>query len=155
MNSKNSSVHCGFSYFQSKKKPIEVAEELEADQYHGFNLILVDLCSKSMLHVTNKPKENGNFVTVVSPGIHMLSNASPDSPWLKVKRLQRLDHNFKVMARYGKRRTSPCISMTTGAFWLQKPVSVVCEIKWGVCFYERYLGKHLWKFTERTYSRKS
>ncbi|WRX14773.1 Transport and Golgi organization protein 2 - like 1, partial [Theobroma cacao] len=88
--------------FQSKKKPIEFAEEVvkEANEYNGFNLILIDLCSKSMVYVTNRPKENGNFVTEVSPGIHVLSNASLNSPWPKA---QRLGHSFKeVLARYGE-----------------------------------------------------
>ncbi|EOX98891.1 Ser/Thr-rich protein T10 in DGCR region, putative isoform 1 [Theobroma cacao] len=86
----------------SKKKPIEFAEEVvkEANEYNGFNLILIDLCSKSMVYVTNRPKENGNFVTEVSPGIHVLSNASLNSPWPKA---QRLGHSFKeVLARYGE-----------------------------------------------------
>ncbi|XWS68348.1 hypothetical protein CRYUN_Cryun04dG0082400 [Craigia yunnanensis] len=94
--------HLPVRFLQSKKKPIEFAEEVvkEADQYNGFNLILVDLCSTSMVYLTNRPKENGNFVTEVSPGIHVLSNASLDSPWLKA---QRLDHNFKeVFAKYAK-----------------------------------------------------
>ncbi|TYH22715.1 hypothetical protein ES288_A04G150700v1 [Gossypium darwinii] len=89
-------------FLQSKKKPIEFAEEVvkEADQYNGFNLILVDVRSKSMVYLTNRPEKTGNFVTQVSPGIHVLSNANLDSPWLKA---QRLDHNFKeVLARYGK-----------------------------------------------------
>ncbi|XVF44703.1 hypothetical protein PTKIN_Ptkin02bG0145300 [Pterospermum kingtungense] len=93
--------HLAVRFLQSKKKPIEFAEEVvkELDQYNGFNLILVDFCSKSMVYLTNRPKETGNFVTEVSPGIHVLPSASLDSPWLKV---QRLDHNFKeVLARYG------------------------------------------------------
>ncbi|KAK8665444.1 hypothetical protein V6N13_005611 [Hibiscus sabdariffa] len=88
-------------FLQSKKKPIEFAEEVvkEVDKYNGFNLILVDVCSKSMVYLTNRPKENGNFVTEVSPGIHVLANANLDSPWLKA---QRLDQNFReVLAKYG------------------------------------------------------
>ncbi|KAK8561397.1 hypothetical protein V6N12_048469 [Hibiscus sabdariffa] len=88
-------------FLQSKKKPIEFAEQVvkEVDQYNGFNLILVDICSKSMVYLTNRPKENGNFVTEVSPGIHVLANANLDSPWLKA---QRLDRNFReVLAKYG------------------------------------------------------
>ncbi|XVF67136.1 hypothetical protein PTKIN_Ptkin10aG0096700 [Pterospermum kingtungense] len=90
--------HLPVRFLQSKKKPIEFAEELvkEADQYNGFNLVLVQPCSKSMVYVTNRPKENGNFITEVSPGIHVLSNASLDSPWPKA---QRLDNNFKNVLR--------------------------------------------------------
>ncbi|XP_022744078.1 transport and Golgi organization 2 homolog [Durio zibethinus] len=94
--------HLPVRFLQSKKKPIEFAEEVvnEADQYNGFNLIVIDICSKSMIYVTNRPKENGNFITEVSPGIHVLSNASLDSPWLKA---QRLDRKFKeVMDIYNK-----------------------------------------------------
>ncbi|XP_017969980.1 PREDICTED: transport and Golgi organization 2 homolog isoform X2 [Theobroma cacao] len=94
--------HLPVRFLQSKKKPIEFAEEVvkEANEYNGFNLILIDLCSKSMVYVTNRPKENGNFVTEVSPGIHVLSNASLNSPWPKA---QRLGHSFKeVLARYGE-----------------------------------------------------
>lgn len=67
---------------------MEFAEEVaeEAGQYNGFNLILADLCSKAMVYVTNRPKEDKSFVTEVSPGIHVLSNAKLDSPWPKVLR---------------------------------------------------------------------
>lgn len=70
---------------------MEFAEELEkeADHYNGFNLILVELCSKSMCYVTNRAKEDNNFVTEVEPGIHVITNASLDSPWPKVRRYVR------------------------------------------------------------------
>lgn len=67
---------------------MEFAEEVveEADQYNGFNLILADLHSKTMVYVTNRPKEGKKFVTEVSPGIHVLTNdAMLDSPWPKVR----------------------------------------------------------------------
>lgn len=76
-----------FLLLQGKKSPMEFAEEVveEADQYNGFNLILADLRSKTMLYVTNRPKEEKKFVTEVSPGIHVLTNdAMLDSPWPKV-----------------------------------------------------------------------
>mgnify|MGYP003366519509 CR=1 FL=1 len=68
---------------------MEFADEVveEADQYNGFNLILADLCSRTMVYVTNRPKEDRNFVTEVSSGIHVLSNAQLDSPWPKVRKL--------------------------------------------------------------------
>lgn len=67
---------------------MEFAEEvvIEADQYNGFNLILADVSSMTMVYVTNRPKENICITKVVSPGIHVLSNASLDSPWPKVRR---------------------------------------------------------------------
>ena len=67
---------------------MDFAEEVakEVDQYNGFNLILTDLCSKTMVYVTNRAKEHNNFVTEVSTGIHVLTTASLDSPWPKVRR---------------------------------------------------------------------
>jgi uncharacterized protein with NRDE domain len=71
---------------QSNKNPKEYAEELskEADQYNGFNLILADISSKSMVYLTNRPKPENFIVMEVTPGMHVLSNASLDSPWPKV-----------------------------------------------------------------------
>lgn len=71
---------------QSVKSPRDFSEQLliEAGEYNGFNLIVADLCSMTMLYITNRPKHTGMSVTEVSPGIHVLSNASLDSPWPKV-----------------------------------------------------------------------
>lgn len=82
-------------FLQSKKGPMEFAEELakEADQFNGFNLVLVDLSSKTMAYVTNRAKEGNNAVIEVEPGIHVLSNASLDSPWPKAERLRE---SFKM-----------------------------------------------------------
>jgi uncharacterized protein with NRDE domain len=67
---------------------MEFGEEVaaEADQYNGFNLILADLCSKTMVYVTNRAKEGNNLVTEVESGIHVLTNARLDSPWPKVSK---------------------------------------------------------------------
>lgn len=59
---------------------------MEAHQYNGFNLILVDLSSKSMVYVSNRPKDNEALVSEVPPGIHVLSTASLDTPWPKVRK---------------------------------------------------------------------
>lgn len=77
-----------FPWLQGKKNPMEFAEEVmkEADKYNGFNLIIADLCSKTMIYITNRPREANVSVVEVSPGIHVLSNASLDSPWPKVRR---------------------------------------------------------------------
>ncbi|XP_039064544.1 transport and Golgi organization protein 2 homolog [Hibiscus syriacus] len=102
-------------FLKSKKKPIEFAEEVleEVDQYNGFNLILVDIRSKSMVYLTNRPEEDGNFVTEVSPGIHMLTNANLDPPWLKVS--LRLDRNFReALAKYGNDDELPVKEMVAG-----------------------------------------
>lgn len=93
--------HLPVHFLESKKSPMEFAKEVvaEANMYNGFNLALADFCSKSLVYVTNRPKENGNFITEVSPGIHVLTNASLDSPWPKA---QRLNHNFrKYLAECG------------------------------------------------------
>jgi len=67
--------------------PLEYAEEVskEADDYNGFNLIVADLCARSMFYVSNRPKGKPISVQAVSPGLHVLSNANLDTPWHKVK----------------------------------------------------------------------
>jgi uncharacterized protein with NRDE domain len=67
---------------------MEFGEEVaaEADQYNGLNLILADLCSKTMVYVTNRAKEGNNLVTEVESGIHVLTNARLDTPWPKVSK---------------------------------------------------------------------
>lgn len=72
---------------QSTKSPREFAEQLvtEAHQYNGFNLIVADICSKTMVYISNRPKGEPITIRDVSPGIHVLSNAKLDSPWHKVK----------------------------------------------------------------------
>lgn len=86
--------HLPVRFLESKKHPSEFAEELvkEADQYNGFNLIIADLCSKTMVYITNRPKQDKVSAIQVSPGIHVLSNARLDSPWPKAERLR---HSFK------------------------------------------------------------
>ncbi|KAF5745816.1 transport and Golgi organization 2 [Tripterygium wilfordii] len=91
------------SFLKSKKNPLEFAEEVlkEADQYNGFNLILVDLGSKSIIYVTNRSKEDKvGFIREVSPGIHVLTNASLDFPWPKAQRL-RLSFE-ELLVEYGE-----------------------------------------------------
>ncbi|KAF8013226.1 hypothetical protein BT93_I1175 [Corymbia citriodora subsp. variegata] len=88
-------------FLESKMNPTEFAEEIlkEAHQYSGFNLILVDLSFKSMIYVTNRPKDGKALVSEVPPGIHMLSNASLDTPWPKAVLLRS---NFKkYLEKYG------------------------------------------------------
>lgn len=71
---------------QSTKGPSEFAEEVvkEAHLYNGFNLILADFPSESMVYVTNRPNRESAYISEVSSGIHVLSNASLDYPWPKV-----------------------------------------------------------------------
>nr|XP_004231534.1 transport and Golgi organization 2 homolog [Solanum lycopersicum] len=89
-------------FLKSVKSPRDFSEQLliEAGEYNGFNLIVADLCSMTMLYITNRPKHTGMSVTEVSPGIHVLSNASLDSPWPKS---QRLECSFKqLLDEYGE-----------------------------------------------------
>ncbi|OVA00624.1 Protein of unknown function DUF833 [Macleaya cordata] len=83
-------------FLKSRKSPMEFAQEMirEADQYNGFNLVLTDIHAKTMVYVSNRPKGKPISVQVVSPGIHVLSNAQLDSPWNKA---QRLSQNFKEL----------------------------------------------------------
>lgn len=89
-------------FLKSKKSPKAFAEGLvgEANEYNGFNLIVGDLASKSMVYVSNSPKGGPLFIQLVPPGIHVLSNAMLDSPWPKA---DRLEMSFKlVVERYGE-----------------------------------------------------
>ncbi|GAB2219282.1 hypothetical protein Droror1_Dr00006916 [Drosera rotundifolia] len=86
---------------QSKKIALEFAQEVaeEADLYGGFNLVLVDFCTSTMLYVTNRQGEDKPSIKQVSPGIHVLTNATLDSPWPKA---ERLAHNFEeLLSAYG------------------------------------------------------
>ncbi|KAB2015820.1 hypothetical protein ES319_D08G053000v1 [Gossypium barbadense] len=89
-------------FLESTKSPMEFAEQLATDahQYNGFNLIVADIPSKSMVYISNRPKGEPINIQQVSPGLHVLSNAKLDSPWHKAWRLGK---GFKQMLnRYGK-----------------------------------------------------
>ncbi|XP_051118252.1 uncharacterized protein LOC127242660 [Andrographis paniculata] len=77
-------------FLESKKSPAAFAEELakESSQYNGFNLIVADLVSKSMVFVSNRPKGDPVTIQHVLPGIHVLSNATLNSPWPKAEKLE-------------------------------------------------------------------
>ncbi|KAM0946960.1 putative transport and Golgi organization protein [Dioscorea sansibarensis] len=83
-------------FLESTKSPLEFSEEIakEADQYNGFNLIVADLCLKVMVYVSNRPKGKPTTVQLVTPGVHVLSNANLDTPWCKA---QRLVQNFEKL----------------------------------------------------------
>lgn len=72
--------------WQSSKNPKEFAESLkrEAQYYNGFNLVIADITSKSMVYISNRPKGQPITVQEVPPGLHVLSNAKLNSPWHKV-----------------------------------------------------------------------
>ncbi|XP_059300025.1 uncharacterized protein LOC132052480 [Lycium ferocissimum] len=89
-------------FLKSDRSPHDFSEQLlrEAGEYNGFNLIVADLCSMTMVYITNRPKDSGMSVTEVSPGIHVLSNATLDSPWPKSR---RLECSFKqLLDEYGE-----------------------------------------------------
>lgn len=67
---------------------MEYATEIakEADQYNGFNLILADVNSGTMVYISNRlGLGDDTVIQTVAPGFHVLSNASIDSPWPKVR----------------------------------------------------------------------
>ncbi|KAF7834547.1 transport and Golgi organization 2-like protein [Senna tora] len=89
-------------FLESSMSAREFAEQIlkEADQYNGFNLILVDICNRTMLYVTNRAKGDNPSVSEITPGIHVLTNASLDAAWPKGERLR---HNFKELVdQYGE-----------------------------------------------------
>ncbi|TQD98292.1 hypothetical protein C1H46_016113 [Malus baccata] len=105
-------------FLKSTKTPKEFAQELakEAHRYNGFNLVLADIPSKTMIYLSNRPKGEAILVQEVSPGIHVLSNAKLDSPWHK--------------GRYGTRSSAAVTVRQNGA----------------LSFYENYLDNdHTWK----------
>ncbi|PKA60100.1 hypothetical protein AXF42_Ash009784 [Apostasia shenzhenica] len=83
-------------FLQSHVSPLEFAEAIAkgAADYNGFNLILADLCSKTMVYVSNRPEGEPASVQIVSPGLHVLSNAKLDTPWPKAVRLHEKFEEF-------------------------------------------------------------
>ncbi|EMS45202.1 hypothetical protein TRIUR3_29162 [Triticum urartu] len=81
--------------WEGRQGPLEYATEIakEADQYNGFNLVLADVRSGTMVYISNKPGD-APVVQTVSPGCHVLSNAAIDSPWPKVLRLGQSFNGF-------------------------------------------------------------
>lgn len=100
---------------QSGKGPKAFAEVLvkEAEEYNGFNLIMADSESKSMVYVTNRPKGSPISITQVNPGIHVLTNAQLDSPWPKVtisstSFLYLMSHPIQLFITNRNTLDSPC-----------------------------------------------
>ncbi|KAJ1272303.1 hypothetical protein BS78_06G192000 [Paspalum vaginatum] len=71
-------------FLQGSHSPLEYATEIakEANQYNGFNLILADVNSGTMVSISNRPGGDP-VIQTVAPGLHVLSNAAIDSPWPK------------------------------------------------------------------------
>ena len=80
---------------QSKKSPKEFAEEVvkEAHLYNGFNLIMADLSSNTMVYISNMPKGEPIDIQDVPPGTHVLSNAKLGSQLLQF-------HSFSFQAQH-------------------------------------------------------
>jgi uncharacterized protein with NRDE domain len=72
-------------FLESGASAAEFARELadDAENYSGFNLLLYD--GAELRYVTNAPQFRDEAVT---PGVHALANATLDTPWPKVRRLQ-------------------------------------------------------------------
>ncbi|PUZ48463.1 hypothetical protein GQ55_7G246900 [Panicum hallii var. hallii] len=75
-------------FLQGSHSPLEYATEIakEADQYNGFNLILADVNSGTMVYISNRPGGDP-VIQTVAPGLHVLSNGAIDSAWPKALRL--------------------------------------------------------------------
>ncbi|KAL4011313.1 hypothetical protein IC575_028367 [Cucumis melo] len=84
-------------FLQSTKSPKEFAEEIKAEayRYNGFNLVVADISTKTMVYISNRTKGDHILIQEVPPGLHVLSNAELDSAWHKVQRL-RLKFNEQL-----------------------------------------------------------
>ncbi|MBA0850260.1 hypothetical protein Goshw_027510 [Gossypium schwendimanii] len=89
-------------FLKNTKSPMEFADQLltNAHQYNGFNLIVADIATKSMVYISNRPKGEPIHIQQVSPGLHVLSNAKLDSPIPKALRLRKSIR--QMMNKYGK-----------------------------------------------------
>lgn len=89
-------------FLQGKMSPLEFAEELkeEANEYNGFNIIVADISAKLMVYASNRPKGEPVTIQMVSPGLHVLSNAKLDTSWHKAQRLR--DGFINLILNYGE-----------------------------------------------------
>ncbi|CAN1781758.1 hypothetical protein LINPERHAP1_LOCUS15556 [Linum perenne] len=118
---------------QSCKTPREFAEELvkEVNQYNGFNLIISDILSSTMVYD-------------VSPGLHVLSNAHLDSPWPKA---QKLGLGFKEqLGKYGNGEI-PLKEIAKKLGWCGTRSTIALAVAGSgeVSFNETYLEDGTWK----------
>lgn len=69
-------------YLQSRLSATEYAQKKQHafDAYAGFNLLIGD--NKTLIHLSNRH----NSPTIITPGVHGLSNASLNSDWPKTSR---------------------------------------------------------------------
>ncbi|KAL5540343.1 hypothetical protein UlMin_043012 [Ulmus minor] len=122
--------------------PKEFAKQLvkEGHRYNGFNLVLVGISAKSMLYVSNRPKNAPIMVQEVSAGIHVLSNAKLDSHWHKC-----LELSFKEeLGKYSNRKL-PAKEMIEklmrdrGQYGTKSSAALSVRVNGEVDFYETYL----------------
>ncbi|KAM0014573.1 putative transport and Golgi organization protein [Helianthus debilis subsp. tardiflorus] len=143
---------------------MEFAEEVgnEADEYNGFNFIVADILSKNMVYVTNRLKGDSSYMTRVSPGVHVLSNASLDTPWPKmVDKL--MGNTVKDDIRMLPGIRSPEIEyelssvfvdtlLTERPYGTRSMSALAVKVTGEVFFYEKHLENGLWKEQSQTYT---
>ncbi|KAK7410541.1 hypothetical protein VNO78_01391 [Psophocarpus tetragonolobus] len=128
-------------FLKSRKQPKEFAESLksEAHYYNGFNLIVADIKSKSMVYISNRPKGQPITIQEVPSGLHVLSNDSLDSPWHKVLRLEL---SFKEhVGKYGEGE----IPVRQGLYGTRSSAALTVRSSGKASFYELYLDDTKWK----------
>ncbi|CAI0444039.1 unnamed protein product, partial [Linum tenue] len=122
----------------SCKSPREFAEGVakEAHLYNGFNLILSDISSNTM-------------VRDVSPGLHVLSNEKLDSPWPKAL---KLGMGFKEqLLNYGEGEVDlKEMAKKLGRCGTRSTIALSVGRNGEVTFDETYLEDGTWK--EKTIS---
>ncbi|KAL2895180.1 Transport and Golgi organization 2-like protein [Bienertia sinuspersici] len=122
-------------FLKGKQSPREYAEMLakEAEEYNGFNLIVADLSSKSMIYITNRANGESVRIQEVPPGLHVLSNAKLDSPWPKAERLAL---KFKkMMYKFGESEIIPVKDMVNKLMRDTKKADEsrlphICQLEW-------------------------
>lgn len=69
-------------FLQGQASPLAFAEALERDRYRGFNALLFHLGASDELVCAGNRHQPFRF----APGVHGISNGTPDAPWPKVER---------------------------------------------------------------------
>ena len=72
--------HLITEFLQSERSSSDYLNEIDADDYAGFNLLVAD--GNELAYLSNR----GGGFRLLSPGIYGVANATLDSPWAKVER---------------------------------------------------------------------
>lgn len=72
--------HLVTDFLDSDLSPTEYLDQLDGDQYAGFNLLVAD--GDELAYLSNR----GGGLQTLSPGIYGVANATLDAPWAKVER---------------------------------------------------------------------